>query len=127
MLAVASALTMLVASPASAAGVPTTPTNLHPVFVDGVLNAVAWDASSVPGGGHVSYVMYLNGASGPSILTQTSKTTETVYQLVFVECLHPGATLHLSLRALASDPSHSMSGFSEQLTVTLPKTPPRRP
>jgi len=118
----ASALTMLVATPAAAASAPTTPAHLHPVFVDGVLNNIAWDASSLPGGGHVSYILYLNGPSGRSMLTQTSRTNETVYQLVFVECLHPGATLHLSVQALASDPSHSMSGFSEQLEVTLPKT-----
>jgi hypothetical protein len=126
LLAMASALTMLVATPAAAASAPTTPAHLHPVFVDGVLNSIAWDASSVPGGGHVSYIVYLNGPAGPSTVTQTSRTSRTVRDLILVDCLHRGATLRLSVRALASDPSHSLSGFSEQLEVTLPKTVPPR-
>ncbi|MBO3746112.1 hypothetical protein J5X84_08555 [Streptosporangiaceae bacterium NEAU-GS5] len=123
-LAIASALTMLVAAPVSAAAAPTTPTNLRPVFVDGVLKSIAWDASvsSV----HVSYILYNNGPSGPAILTQTSKTSRTVRDLIYVDCLHTGVTLHLTIRALAADADHTFSEFSEQLDVTLPKTVPPR-
>jgi hypothetical protein len=123
-LAIASALTMLVAAPSSAATAPSTPTNLRPVFVDGVLKSIAWDASvsSV----HVSYILYNNGPSGPAILTQTSKTSRTIRDLVYIDCINPGVTLHLSVRALAADPGHTFSGFSEQLDVTLPKTVPPR-
>jgi hypothetical protein len=122
LLATASALTMLVATPASADSAPTAPTNLRPVFVDGVLKSIAWDASV--SSSHVSYILYLNGPLGRSTVTQTSKTSRTVRELVYVDCLHTGATLHLSVRALASD--HSLSGFSEVLEVTIPKTVPPR-
>jgi hypothetical protein len=125
-LAMASALTMLVATPASAASAPTTPTNLRPVFVNGVLSSIAWDASvsSTP----FSYVMYNNNlATGEkSYLTATTKTSRSVRDLVYVDCLHAGSTLHLTIQALAQDPNHTTSGFSNQLDVTLPKTVPPR-
>ena len=134
--AMASALTMLLAAllaallavllavPASATTAPTTPANLHPVFVDGVLQSIAWDPSVSDI--HVSYILYNNGPSGPSILTQTSKTSRTVRDLVYVDCIRAGSTLHLVVRALAADTAHTFSGFSEQLDVTLPKTVPPR-
>src|SRR5690242_840026 len=104
--AVASALTMLVATPAAAAGVPTTPGNLHPVFVNGVLNSIAWDASvsSSP----FSYVLYnTNPITGErSTLTATTKTSRTVRDFVYVDCIRAGSTLHLTIQALAQDPQH---------------------
>lgn len=122
LLATASALTMLVATPASAASAPSAPTNLRSVLVDGVLKSIAWDAPA--SSGDVSYILYTNGPLGRSTVTQTSKTSRTVRELVFVDCVHTGATLHLSIQALASD--HSLSGFSEVLTVTLPQAVPPR-
>jgi hypothetical protein len=119
LLATASALTMLVATPASAASAPSAPTNLRSVLVDGVLKSIAWDAPASSGD-----VSYTNGPLGRSTVTQTSKTSRTVRELVFVDCVHTGATLHLSIQALASD--HSLSGFSEVLTVTLPQAVPPR-
>ena len=126
-LAAASALTMLMASPASAAGEPTTPTNLHAVFVNDALNSIAWDASTAPPGTLVSYVVYNNTTTGRETLTQTSKTTKTVRDLVFVDELRLGATYHLSIQALGFDGNQvTESGFSTQLDVTLPKVVPPR-
>jgi hypothetical protein len=123
-LAVATALTMLVAAPASAANAPTTPTNLRAVFADGVLNSIAWDASV--SSSRVSYILYhTNLVSGETTsLTATSKTSRTVHDLVYVDCIRAGSTLHLTVQALAQDPDHTTSGFSNQLDVTLPKTVP---
>jgi hypothetical protein len=124
--AIASALTMLVATPAAAASAPTTPANLHAVFVNGVLNSIAWDASvsSSP----FSYVLYnTNPVTGErSALTATTKTSRTVRDLVYVDCIRAGSTLHLTVQALAQDPEHSTSAFSAELDVTLPKTVPPR-
>jgi hypothetical protein len=125
-LATASALTMLVATPASAATAPTTPTNLHVVLVNGVPNSIAWDASV--SSSLFSYVLFnTNPVTGErSMLTATTKTSRTVRDLVYVDCIRVGSTLHLTIQALAQDPEHSTSGFSEQLDVTLPKTVPPR-
>jgi hypothetical protein len=125
-LATASALTMLVATPASAATAPTTPTNLHVVLVNGVPNSIAWDASV--SSSLFSYVLFnTNPVTGErSMLTATTKTSRTVRDLVYVDCIRAGSTLHLTIQALAQDPEHSTSGFSEQLDVILPKTVPPR-
>jgi hypothetical protein len=121
-LAVGAALTMLVASPASAATGPTTPTNLHEVFYNGALDGIAWDASVYSGS--FSYVLYNNRTTGLSYVTQTTKTSRSIRDLIYVDCIPGGSTLHLTIQALAFD--HSTSGFSEQLDVTLPKTAPPR-
>jgi hypothetical protein len=122
----ASAATMLVATPAHAASGPTTPANLHSVFTNGVLTGIAWDASvsSTP----FSYVLYnTNATTGErSQLTATTRTSRTVRDLVFVDCVNTGSTLHLTVQALAQDPNHTTSGFSNELDVTLPKTVPPR-
>jgi hypothetical protein len=125
-LALGTALTLLVATPASAASAPTIPTNLHAVFTDGVLSSIAWDASvsSSP----FSYILYnTNPTTGEkNYLTATTKTSRTVRDLIYVDCINGGATLHLTIQALAQDPNHTTSGFSNQLDVTLPKTAPPR-
>ena len=125
-LAMASALIMLVATPASAASAPTTPGNLRPVFVNGVLTSIAWDASV--SSTQFSYVLYnTNAVTGErSYLTATTKTSRTVRDLVYVDCIRAGSTLHLTVQALAQDPNHTTSGFSNQLDVTLPKVVPPR-
>jgi len=123
-LALASALTMLVATPASATASITAPTNLRAVSVDGVVNSFAWDPSV--SSTLFSYVIYNNSATGLQYLTTTTKTSRTVRDLVYVDCIRAGSTLHLTVRALAQDADHTFSGFSNQLDVTLPKTVPPR-
>jgi hypothetical protein len=125
-LAMGAALTMLVATPASAASAPTTPTNLHAVFADGVLSSIAWDASV--SSSLVSYILYnTNSVTGErSYLTATTRTSRTVRDLVYVDCINAGSTLHLTVQALAQDPDHTTSGFSNRLDVTLPKSVPPR-
>ncbi|MFI5914286.1 hypothetical protein [Dactylosporangium sp. NPDC051541] len=122
----ASALVMLAGTPAFASGAPITPGNLRAVLVDGSVNSIAWDASV--SSSLFSYVLYnTNPVTGErSYLTATTKTSRTVRDLVYVDCIRAGSTLHLTVQALAQDPEHSTSGFSNQLDVTLPKTVPPR-
>ena len=124
--ALTTALTTLVATPASAASAPTTPSNLHAVFANGALSSIAWDASV--SSTSFSYILYnTNPVTGQrSYLTATTKTSRTVRDLVYVDCIRAGSTLHLTVQALAQDPAHTTSGFSNQLDVTLPKTVPPR-
>ena len=98
---------------------PTTPTNLRGEYVDGVLTAIAWDPSVFAGG--VSYVLYARN----SPLTATSHTRVTIHDLVYYdESVNPGGTYTMTVQAWGQD--NYLSGFSEPLTVTIPKTVPVR-
>jgi hypothetical protein len=132
-LALASAVSVLAASPASAApdtavtqvraqaaSAPSAPTNLRAVNdANGVLTAIAWDAPA--SSGHVSY--RVNTATGN--IYSTSKTNVTMYALVYYECLHQGATLTVTVQALSED--EQLSGSSNPLTFTIPKGSIPRP
>jgi hypothetical protein len=96
---------------------PTTPTNLRGEYVDGVLTAIAWDRSVFAGG--VSYVLYARNG----LLAATSHTRVTVRDLVYYdESVNPGGTYTMTVQAWGQD--NYLSGFSEPLTVTIPKTVP---
>jgi hypothetical protein len=98
---------------------PTTPTNLRGEYVDGVLIAIAWDPSVFAG--RVSYVLYARNSS----LTATSHTRVTIHDLVYYdESVNPGGTYTMTVQAWGQD--NYLSGFSEPLTVTIPKTVPVR-
>jgi hypothetical protein len=98
---------------------PTTPADLRGEYADGVLTAIAWDPSVFAGG--VSYVLY----AGDTVLTATSHTRVTIHDLVYYdESVNPGGTYTMTVQAWGQD--NYLSGFSEPLTVTIPRTVPVR-
>jgi hypothetical protein len=131
-LALVSAVSLLASSPASAASVtavtqvqaasaPSAPTNLRAVNdANGVLTAIAWDAPA--SSEHVSYRVN----AGTDNLWSTSKTSVTMYELVYDACLNQGSTRTVTVQAVSGTPPQ-LSGSSNPLTITIPKVSPRRP
>jgi hypothetical protein len=86
---------------------PAAPANLRPVYVDGVVDGLAWDAPAH--NGPMSYRLYV----GPSVLAIVSKPSITVRSLVNEWCINPGKHTFV---VQANDSAHS-----QPLTVTIPK------
>jgi chitinase len=106
-------ISIQVSTPARTLPPPTTPTNLRAVFVGGVLDRIAWDASTH--GTPVSYLLL----SGDTVLSSVSTTSVSVFQLVHVDCaVEPGGTYTLTVQALSAD--NDFSARSAPLTVTIP-------
>jgi hypothetical protein len=98
---------------------PTTPTNLRGEYVDGLLDRIAWDAST-----HATPVSYLLW-SGETVLSSGFATSVSVFQLVHIDCaVDPGGTYTLTVQAVSAD--NDVSARSEPLTVTIPSTVPPR-
>jgi chitodextrinase len=101
-------------TPARTLPPPTTPTNLRGVFVDGVLQGIAWDPSQ--SATHVSYIL----RSGSTVFHTGSATSVSVFTLEEVDCaVTPGGTYTLTVQAISAD--LDVSGLSDPLTVTIPK------
>lgn len=102
-----------VSTPARTLPPPTTPTNLRPVFVGGVLDRIAWDASTH--GTSVSYLLL----SGDTVISSVSTTSVSIFQLIHIDCaVEPGGTYTLTVQALSAD--NDFSARSAPLTVTIP-------
>ncbi|BCB76732.1 hypothetical protein GCM10022251_50020 [Phytohabitans flavus] len=113
------AVSIPVTTPARTLPPPTTPANLRGVYVEGVLDRIAWDASTH--GTPVSYLL----RSGDIVLSSTSDTTVSIFQLVHIDCaVEPGGTYTLTVQALSAD--NDVSARSAPLTVTIPRTLPSR-
>jgi hypothetical protein len=91
---------------------PSAPTNLRPVYVDGALHTIAWDAT--PSGSPVSYQLF----SGPDSVFATWGTSVTVFELVHHAYLDPGSTHTFTVQAIAEH--NYLSEHSAPLSVTLP-------
>jgi hypothetical protein len=102
------------------ASVPSAPTNLRAVTdPDGSLFAIAWDAPA--SAGQVSY--RVDDQSGN--LWSTSKTSVSMWELVYDSCIGKNTTHTVTVTAISSD-DHQLSAPSNSLTFTIPKAP-RRP
>ncbi|GAB3933967.1 hypothetical protein GCM10029976_042250 [Kribbella albertanoniae] len=91
---------------------PPTPGNLRAVISAGRLQSIAWDA--VPDSGAVTYSLY----SGSSFVAGAVGTQLTAAHLINNECVEPGSTHSLTVRAVGVD--GQLSGQSAPLTVTFP-------
>ncbi|PZF82336.1 fibronectin type III domain-containing protein [Jiangella anatolica] len=83
------------------------PTNLRAVLVNGVVDAIAWDAPLGQEGGSNSATIY----SGPNVVAVATGGRISVRELLFEWCLEPGQYT-FTVQADA--------GHSQPLTVTLP-------
>jgi hypothetical protein len=107
------AVSIQVTTPPRTLPSPITPANLRAVFVGGVLDRIAWDASSHPTG--VSYWL----RNGESVIHIGSTTDATVFDLLFIDCaVERGGTYTITVQALSHD--LDFSGRSAPLTVTIP-------
>lgn len=91
---------------------PAAPANLRPVFVNGVLHSIAWDAT--PYSTPVSYQLF----SGANSVFATWGTSVTTFELLNYACLDPGSTHTFTVQAIAEH--NYLSEHSAPLTVTLP-------
>lgn len=95
---------------------PTTPANLSAVKVNGVVDSITWGASQDRSA--VRYVL----RSGGNRIFGTQGTRVTALELLYLDCVVlPGSTHTLTVEAL--DAQNNVSGRSNPLTVTFPRSP----
>jgi chitinase len=95
---------------------PTTPAFLREVTVNGVVDTIAWSASS-----DSSAVQYVLRSSGNRIFG-TRATSVTAFELLYLDCVvAPGSTHMLTVEAV--DAHNNVSGRSQPVAVTFPALP----
>jgi len=95
---------------------PTTPTLLHAATANGVVDSIAWGAST--DSSPIRYILRSGGAR----IHGTTNTSVTAYELLYLDCVVlPGSTHTLTVEAV--DAFDNVSGRSNPVTVTFPKLP----